>query len=189
MHSFPWSKIGLVRRGPTIGQAQILFSGPFYAIFALGACASVPTTIPFWLAVGICAASAAFSGVVGVSGWVRNRIWSSAPAPEAMTADSARAVRVHAVRYLIAVGIAGALGVLGGAGHANWTMAGAAVPLAATNRKSRILRGIHRVIGTLAGILRSPIVPLDLAFCPAEAWRRGLLTCRFPRRFHGRRIG
>ncbi|HAP89704.1 MAG TPA: FUSC family protein [Arthrobacter bacterium] len=137
-------------------------SGPFYAIFALGACASVPTTIPFWLAVGICAASAAFSIVVGVSGWVRNRTWSPAPAPEAMTADSARsrAVRVHAARYLIAVVIAGTLGVLGGAGHANWTMAAAAVPLAATNMKSRILRGIHRVIGTLAGILLTAVILL-----------------------------
>lgn len=135
-------------------------SGPFYAIFALGACASVPTTIPFWLAVSICAASAGFSIMVGVSGWVRNRIWS--PPPEAITTDSARprAVRVHAARYLIAVAIAGALGVLGGAGHANWTMAAAAVPLAATNRKSRVLRGIHRVIGTLAGILLTAVILL-----------------------------
>jgi uncharacterized membrane protein YccC len=135
-------------------------SGPFYAIFALGACASVPTTIPFWLAVSICAASAAFSIVVGVSGWVRNRIWSAAP--ETVTTDSARsrAVRVHAARYLIAVAIAGALGVLGGAGHANWTMAGAAVPLAASDRKSRILRGVHRVIGTLAGILLTALILL-----------------------------
>jgi hypothetical protein len=29
-------------------------------------------------------------------------------------------MRVHAARYLIAVVIAGTLGVLGGAGHANW---------------------------------------------------------------------
>lgn len=135
-------------------------SGPFYAIFALGACASVPATIPLWLAVSICAASAAFSIVVGVSGWVRNRTWS--PPPQAITVDIARsrAMRVHAARYLIAVVIAGTLGVLGGAGHANWTMAAAAVPLAATNTKSRLLRGIHRVIGTLAGILLTAVILL-----------------------------
>lgn len=132
-------------------------SGPFYAIFALGACASVPTTIPMWFAVGICAASAAFSIVVGVAGWART--WSPAPAPPGLAAE-ARAGRVHAARYLIAVATAGMLGVLGGAGHANWTMAGAAVPLAATNRKSRILRGIHRVIGTLAGILLTAVILL-----------------------------
>lgn len=134
-------------------------AGPFYAIFALGACASVPTTIPFWLAVSICVASAAFSMVVGIAGWARNRSWHPAQAPPGGAAD-ARAVRVHAVRYLIAVATAGMLGVLGGAGHANWTMAGAAVPLAATNRKSRILRGIHRVIGTLAGILLTALILL-----------------------------
>lgn len=134
-------------------------SGPFYAIFALGACASVPTTIPFWLAISICAASAAFSVLVGAAGWIRNRTWSTAPTPPGTAADP-RAVRVHAVRYLIAVATAGALGVLGGAGHANWTMAAAAVPLAATNRKSRILRGIHRVIGTLAGVLLTAVILL-----------------------------
>ncbi|MET3811969.1 FUSC family protein [Arthrobacter sp. UYEF3] len=137
-------------------------SGPFYAIFALGACASVPTTVPFWLAISICAASAAFSMLVGITGWVRNRIWSPAPAPEVTTAANAqpRAMRVHAARYLIAVATAGTLGVLGGAGHANWAMAGAAVPLAATNRKSRILRGVHRVAGTFAGILLTALILL-----------------------------
>ncbi|MFF2028971.1 FUSC family protein [Arthrobacter sp. NPDC058192] len=136
-------------------------SGPFYSIFALGACASVPTTIPFWLAISICAASAAFSVLVGVAGWIRYRNWSPAAAPP-VTADSTRrrAMRVHASRYLIAVATAGTLGVLGGAGHANWTMAGAAVPLAATNRKSRILRGIHRVAGTFAGVLLTAVILL-----------------------------
>lgn len=137
-------------------------SGPFYAIFALGACASVPTTIPFGLAIGICAASAAFSVLVGSSGWIRNRTWTATTATTAPggAALDPRAVRVHAARYLIAVGTAGALGVLGGAGHANWTMAAAAVPLAATDRKSRIVRGIHRVVGTFAGILLTALILL-----------------------------
>lgn len=39
-------------------------------------------------------------------------------------------------------------------------MAAAAVPLAATNRKSRILRGIHRVAGTFAGILLTAVILL-----------------------------
>jgi len=133
-------------------------SGPFYAIFALGACASVRTTIPFWLAVSICAASAAFAMAVGVAGWIRNRTWAPAPERPGPAAESIRAMRVHASRYLIAVATAGAVGVLGGAGHANWTMAAAAVPLAATDRRSRILRGVHRVVGTFAGILLAAVI-------------------------------
>ncbi|WP_250546110.1 FUSC family protein [Paenarthrobacter sp. DKR-5] len=156
-------------------RARLKPSGPFYSIFALGACASVPTTIPAWLATAICAGSALFSILVGSAGALRERaarLRSHAngqvrrpPAPVArrnwpLAARSAAAVRVHAFRYLLAVGTAGTLGVLGGAGHANWTMASAAVPLAAANRRGRIHRGIHRVVGTLLGVALTALLLL-----------------------------
>ncbi len=50
-------------------------NGPFFGILALGACASVPTTVPWFAALLIAAASAAFSLVIGFGGWVRGRTW------------------------------------------------------------------------------------------------------------------
>jgi hypothetical protein len=88
----------------------------------------------------------------GVVGWMWHR--EQLPdSPRYSTTENSgwRSMRVHATRHLVAVGIAGTIGVLIGAGHANWTMAAAAVPLAAPNRKSHIYRGAHRVLGTFAG--------------------------------------
>jgi hypothetical protein len=137
-------------------------AGPFYAIFALGACASVPTTIPLWVATGIGGASAALSMLIGISGWVRHRTSFRATSSQNFAPEKRklRGMSVHAARYLIAVAAAGTVGVLIGAGHANWTMAAAAVPLAAPNRTSRIYRGIHRVVGTFAGILLTAVILL-----------------------------
>lgn len=137
-------------------------SGPFYAIFALGACASVPTAIPWWLAVEICAGSAAWAMLIGAAGWIRYR--TQVPVTEAPSPATGNppllGSGVHAARYLIAVAAAGALGVVVGVGHANWTMAAAAVPLAASSRQDRVHRGIHRVVGTFAGVLLTAAILL-----------------------------
>ena len=45
-------------------------NGPFFGILALGACASVPTVVPWYVALLISAGSAAFSLLVGFGGWV-----------------------------------------------------------------------------------------------------------------------
>lgn len=163
----PWNLVAIeslfaVAASLAADSMRLKPSGPFYAIFALGACASVPTTIPLWLATSICAASAAFSMLIGVTGWIRHRTWSLVTVPPDLAVENTRpqAMRVHAARYLIAVAAAGAIGVLVGAGHANWTMATAAVPLAAPNRKGRIHRGIHRVVGTFAGVLLTAAILL-----------------------------
>jgi len=68
---------------------------------------------------------------------------------------------VHAVRYGLAIAVAGCSGLMLGIDHANWAMAAAAVPLAApdarggTQRGVRgvVHRGIHRVVGTFAGLV------------------------------------
>ncbi|MFL4475974.1 FUSC family protein [Paeniglutamicibacter sp. MACA_103] len=125
--------------------------GPFFCIFALGACASVPLAVPWWCAALVCIGSACFAVLVGFAGWVGNRTWlpgAGRPVAPAM----APAVLVHALRYLVAVGAAGAAGILLGIGHPYWAMAAGAVPLAAETLGARIQRGIHRVFGTLAGI-------------------------------------
>ena len=64
-----------------------------------------------------------------------------------------RAAWLHAARYVTAVGGAGTLGVLSGSGHPHWAMAAAAVPLAGADLPSSVYRGIHRIVGTLLGLV------------------------------------
>lgn len=129
-------------------------NGPFFGILALGACASVPAAIPLFAAVMICAASAAFSMVVGFAGWFRHRTWEPGATRNipVFGAKLRQAAGVHAARYVLAVGAAGACGVLTGSGHPHWAMAAAAVPLAGADMPSRLHRGIHRIVGTFLGL-------------------------------------
>ena len=135
-------------------------NGPFFGILALGACASVPAQIPLLAAVLICAASAAFSMVVGFAGWLRYRVWERGAVRDipASSAELRRGAALHAVRYVLAVGAAGACGVLTGSGHPHWAMAAAAVPLAGADMPSRLLRGIHRIAGTFLGLVIVAVV-------------------------------
>ncbi|UYQ77218.1 FUSC family protein [Glutamicibacter sp. JL.03c] len=54
--------------------------------------------------------------------------------------------------YLVVIAAAGSIGIGLQVEHLQWTMAGAAVPLAAGNARGMIKRGTHRIMGTLAGI-------------------------------------
>ncbi|MGV7637111.1 FUSC family protein, partial [Mycobacterium kansasii] len=79
----------------------------------------------------ICAATVVFAIVVGAIGRpdpFRGRPWWDGIAM--VLRRPAPGVGIHALRYALAVGIAGTAGVLIGVDHANWAMAAAAVPLA-----------------------------------------------------------
>ena len=144
--------------------------GPFFGLLALGACASVPTSVPFTTAVLIGAASAAFSILVGFAGWVRHRSWERGAVRDVplFQGPLRQSALVHATRYILAVAGAGAIGVLSGSGHPHWAMAAAAVPLAGADLPSRVHRGIHRIVGTFLGLavvavvlFPSPLSPLQ----------------------------
>ncbi|TLM82892.1 FUSC family protein [Pseudarthrobacter sp. NamE2] len=127
-------------------------NGPFFGLLALGACASVPTVVPWYAAVSIAAGSAAFSLGVGFSGWILHRSWQRGAVRIKPAAAAPRKILVHAARYVLAVGAAGTVGVLSGSGHPHWAMAAAAVPLAGADLPSSVRRGIHRIVGTFVGL-------------------------------------
>jgi hypothetical protein len=137
-------------------------NGPFFGILALGACASVPTAVPWYGALLIGAVSAAFSLFVGFGGWVRDRAWNPGAARDSVRLQGRlrRKAVIHAARYVLAVGAAGTVGVLTGSGHPHWAMAAAAVPLAGADLPSSVHRGIHRIIGTLLGLVVVAVVLL-----------------------------
>ncbi|SDL01820.1 Fusaric acid resistance protein-like [Arthrobacter sp. ov407] len=130
-------------------------AGPFFGILALGACASVPAAVPWQTAVLIAAGSAAFSIMVGFGGWFRGRTWQRGFRRNVTVLRGAgrRAAWLHAARYVSAVGAAGTIGVLSGSGHPHWAMAAAAVPLAGADLPSSVYRGVHRIVGTLLGLV------------------------------------
>ena len=141
-------------------RAGLKPNGPFFSILALGACASIPTVVPWYVALLIAAGSAAFSLVVGFSGWVLHRRWQpgAVRTPEAGTGR--KEILVHAARYVLAVAAAGTGGVLSGSGHPHWAMAAAAVPLAGADLPSSVRRGIHRIVGTFLGLAVTAVVLL-----------------------------
>ncbi len=152
-HIGPWTLVAL--EALVAGVVSIVADkyrlkpgGPFFCIFALGACASVPLAVPWWCATLICLGSALFAVLVG---WMGSRSWVPGTVRPVEAAISP-AILVHALRYVLAVGGAGAAGILLGIGHPYWAMAAGAVPLAAETLGARIVRGIHRVVGTLAGV-------------------------------------
>ncbi|WP_284977041.1 FUSC family protein [Arthrobacter sp. efr-133-TYG-104] len=164
--------------------------GPFFGILALGACASVPTSVPWAVAVLIAAASAAFSVVIGFAGWFRRRTWLAGATRNIslLRGPLNRAGLVHAARYLLAVGVTGIIGVLTGSGHPHWAMAAAAVPLAGADLPSRVHRGIHRIVGTFLGLVVVAVVlfpgPLSpLQYFPGHAavvLAAVVILCQFP---------
>jgi hypothetical protein len=148
-------------------------NGPFFGILALGACASVPTAVPWYVALLIAAGAAAFSMAVGFGGWLRGRSWQRGAGRDAAVLRGAagRAAAVHAARYTLAVGLAGSIGVFSGSGHPHWAMAAAAVPLAGADFPSRVRRGIHRIVGTFLGLAVTAVVlvPEPWALAPLFA--------------------
>lgn len=137
-------------------------NGPFFGILALGACASVPTVVPWYAAMFIACASSVFSILIGFSGWVRRRSWEPGATRSVPSRSSARRreLSVHAARYVLAVGAAGTAGVISGTGHPHWAMAAAAVPLAGADLPSSVRRGVHRIVGTFVGLVVTAVVLL-----------------------------
>ncbi|MGW6728966.1 FUSC family protein [Nocardia sp. NPDC055029] len=129
--------------------------GPFFGIFALGAIAMVAgAQLDPLLALVICACTAVLCVAVG---WFesisRERRSGSCVLRKAIPPHrTGRISFVQAGRYALAISISGGIGLLLGVGHANWAMAGAAVPLAAATSRDRITRGLHRVVGTFIGL-------------------------------------
>ncbi len=129
--------------------------GPFFGIFAFGAIAMVAGTQrdPI-LALVLCAGTAVLCVAVGYAESARRvrRLGGRRDPTRIAPHRTGRVSYVQAGRYALAISISGGIGLLLGVGHANWAMAGAAVPLAAYSSRDRITRGVHRIVGTLIGL-------------------------------------
>ena len=141
--------------------------GPFYGVFALGALAGVPSTLVAPLAGWLIAAAAALLAIlIGLGSPGLDS--AGAPAELSRIPHAVRRQRVrqrraaflHAGRYAVAIALAGSLAHAVGLGHVNWAIAGAAVTLASADPRARVRRGLHRVAGTVAGLVVTALLLL-----------------------------
>lgn len=153
--------------------------GPLFPVFALGACASVPSTwIDLPIALAVVAGSALFA--IGLTALVsllgrQPRISSmikAGPRPTQARPKPAGSqqpliewrLRHYPIRYAISVAAAGLIATaIGFIGHPYWAMVAAVVPMAAPDQGARLLRAAQRLIGTLIGVvIAGAILALDL---------------------------
>lgn len=127
--------------------------GPIFAVFACGACASVPVSpamVP--VALGLAASSAGFAVAVG---WVEERVRRIAAepgmgrSPWPLRRDR---VKVQALRLLVCVPLVGVAMTASGIGHPYWAMVAVVVPMVPAPVHGQVVRGINRGAGTVGGI-------------------------------------
>ena len=134
-------------------RARTTPPGPFFALLAFGASASAHPE--GGLATALCAftATAVPALLVGIA-LPAERQLGTGPSVGTGPAATAGAPRAPGVaRHATAVAAAGLLGLCTGAEHAYWAMASSVTPLAAIGLAGMGVRGLHRVVGSCAGVL------------------------------------
>ncbi|KZX22360.1 FUSC family protein [Rathayibacter tanaceti] len=144
--------------------------GPLFPVFAVTACASVPTEparIP--LAFALAAGSAAFALLVGASGSALPRARRLTPTPwrtSFRAAATRPATRSAMLRFGSVVLLAGTIPTATGLGHPYWAMVSAVAAVSGVDAGARLVRAGQRMLGTVvgvliaAGLLALPLPPL-----------------------------
>jgi uncharacterized membrane protein YccC len=108
----------------------------------------------------VSASAALFAVLVGGAG----SVWRTHRRPETVTRTRLRrgsyvdvALR-HVLRCSLGCLLAGAMATGAGVGHPYWAMVSAVVPLAARDYAGQLDRGVHRVVGTAAGLLLAALL-------------------------------
>ncbi|SDS73029.1 Fusaric acid resistance protein-like [Friedmanniella luteola] len=147
--------------------------GPLFVVFAFTACAALPSSpAQMGTAAAVAAASALLSVVVGSAGWRGRPAPPRSPAARSRVRHllAERRVRLHLVRYVLAVLLAGSLATGLGIGHPYWAMVSAVVPMAARDLTGQLVRGAHRLLGTGLGLgLAALLLALPLRGLPLVA--------------------
>lgn len=161
-------------------RLRLVPAGPFFGLFAFGACAATPLQGPPGIPATIAVLAAGCAIVVGFAGWFRARTWHLGIRRADHVPDPGRLKRAlaTALMYLLAVGVAGGLATLLGWGHPYWAMASAAVPLSVAGLSHGVSRGFHRVIGTYAGLVIAAVVLM--VFSHPVFLVLLVIACQFP---------
>lgn len=140
------------------GFAQLRPAGSLFHIFCFAAIASIPQVPGLGAALATAIATVTMCVAIGQVGRIsagRRTPWNlGGLRPQSPAAQLA--IKVESVGYLVAAGLAGTVALLIspvlGTGHPYWAMVAAVVPLVGHTTRHRIARGLHRVLGTIAGL-------------------------------------
>jgi len=138
--------------------------GPLFLVFAFAACAAVPSEpADVGIALLVAGASAAFAVVVGNAGAFWRAREHGAPGTTRRVPTYRASLRWHVLPCSLGVLVAGTVATASGVGHPYWAMVSAVVPLVARDFAQQVVRGLHRLIGTAAGlVLATVLFALDL---------------------------
>jgi len=141
------------------GLLRLRPAGPLFHIFAFAAISSMPSQPG--LGDGMFAATsvmvlALVLGQLGRVAPLQRTPWQVTPAP-GLSPRMVAAIWREGLAYLLAAGVAGGVAALVagplGMGHTYWAMVAAVVPLAGRSTRHRLVRAVHRVLGTAGGLV------------------------------------
>ncbi|MGA1836924.1 FUSC family protein [Herbiconiux sp. 11R-BC] len=148
--------------------------GALFFVFALAACAAVPSD-PSRIVVAFALAAASGLLAMAVSGAGAVLPAARARRPTALAVSFATAARRPGqlgtvVAVVVAVAVAGAIPTLSGLGHPYWAMVAATATLGGADAAAQFVRAGHRLLGTLLGIvLAAALLTFPLASMPLLA--------------------
>lgn len=151
-------------RGPVAVAGQVVSTayqwhppGSIFLVFGITVSASIPgraELVP--IAAVVALVSAGFSMVVGRIGALREparRPRAVVPDADVPAALHDPLQRVKLLRLLVGILVAGTISTSLGGSHPSWAMVAVVATLSGPRRDTQIVRGVHRVVGTLAGVL------------------------------------
>ncbi|SLM89696.1 FUSC family protein [Brachybacterium nesterenkovii] len=140
--------------------------GALFPLFGVGAVSTAPPSASVATAALVAGLSAAWCVLLGLAGHYLGERHPDADVPDAPRVRPAQLAGEFA-RYAVAALVAGLLGSMTGLMSPYWAQVAAVVPLSAVRRDAQIERGLHRVIGTAAGV----VVTAFLLSFPAQPWQ------------------
>jgi hypothetical protein len=129
--------------------------GPLFLVFASATCAAIPTSpagvlIGYGVAAGT-AATAVLLGRVEVALFGVDHVEPTGSAPPRVSWRLPLACGLASV-------VAGSLATVAGLAHPSWAMVAAVVPLSVAPLRQQLVRGLHRILGTAAGLVLAALL-------------------------------
>lgn len=182
MHGSEWITIAAIA-GCAFGSSVLASvlnwnpGGALFPVFAIGACSAVPTDWPgvgeaFLVATGamiVALLVGLIGNLVGIDPYAHYGRWN----PPLATAWADRTLWRDAVWVGVAVAIAGVVPYVLGWSHIYWAMVAATAACTGPNPSARILRGVHRIVGTLIGA----VVALGVLHWGLSSWEIVIVAC------------
>lgn len=140
------------------GFLRIRPAGSLFQIFCFAAIASSPITAPLSDGMFVASATIGFALLLGQAGRLLPRFRAPASVTPFIPLDAVErrhvwlSTAMHVIAVVAAGTVANTITPFLDAGHRNWAMVSAVVPLVGHSTRHRVERGIHRILGNVVGL-------------------------------------